>query len=83
VEPLEAAVTQHGLLGHLGRHAHLRFGADDAGGRVAVVEQGIVVGEPLGGEELLGIEAAVGLAELGVALMGDLTQAVVLWHGIG
>jgi hypothetical protein len=44
---------------------------------MAMVEQGIVVGETLGGEELLRIEAAVGLPELGVPLVRYVSETVV------
>lgn len=77
---VEAAVLEHFFLGDLWRYRYRFFGFNDLRGRVDVVEQGRIVGEAFGGKKLLGIKAAIGLAELGMALMGYLTQLVIIRH---
>ena len=57
-----------------------RLGGDDRGRQVPVVEQRRVGGEALLAHQLLGVEAAVGLAELGVPLARDLADAAVVRH---
>jgi hypothetical protein len=59
----------------------MRFGPDDLGGGMAMVKERIVVGEALCGEELLRIESAVGLPELGMALVRYAAKPMVVWHG--
>ena len=49
-------------------------------GAMPVVEQGRVGGEALLAHQLLGVEAAVGLAELGVPLARHLADAAVVRH---
>src|SRR5690606_4605065 len=57
-----------------------RLGPDEGGGGPAVVEQRRVRREAVGAHELLGVEAAVGGAELGVALGRDLAHPAVVRH---
>jgi hypothetical protein len=47
---------------------------------MAVIEERIVVGEALGGEQLLRIQGAVGLPELGVTFVRNVAQTMVVWH---
>src|SRR5690606_5174287 len=54
--------------------------ADQGGRRPAVVEQRGVRREAVRAHELLGVEAAVGGAELGVALGRDLAHPAVVRH---
>ena len=56
-------------------------GVDDRRGQRAVVEQRGVRGEPLLPHELLGVQPAVGVAELGVPLARDVADALVVGHG--
>ena len=55
-------------------------GTDDRGRQVPVVEQRRVVGEALDAHQLLGVQAAVGVAELGVPLARDLADLAVVRH---
>ena len=75
VAGLERQVRRPGA----GRRGEL-LGGHDRGRRVPVVEQGRVGGEALLAHQLLGVEAAVGLPELGVALAGHLADAAVVRH---
>lgn len=73
LEAFEAAVLELFIRNQLRCHAVRVAYLHDLGRRVRVVNQRIQIAEPFGGEQLLGIEAAVGLAELGVALGGYLS----------
>ncbi len=81
MKSLEAAVFEHAFFGDIGRHADRLVGSDDACRRMAVIKQRIVVGEAFGTEELLGIQASIRLPELGMTLMRDLSQAMIMGHG--
>ena len=73
-----------GLSGWLGRRGEGRpvehLAGHDRRRDAPVVEQRRVRGEPLDAHQLLGVEAAVRLAELGVALARDLTDLAVVRH---
>src|SRR6266508_631267 len=56
------------------RRRRVLLGGDDRGRQVPVVEERGVAGEALLAHQLLGVEAAVGLAELGVPFGGDPTR---------
>ena len=82
MKSLEAAVFEHAFFGDIGRHADRLVGSDDACWRMAVIKQRIVVGEAFGAEELLGVERSISFSELGVTLMGDLSQPMIVWHDV-
>ncbi len=73
-----------GQQGMVRRGEHRRLAVhptvDDRRRKALVVEQGRVVGEALDTHQLLGVQAAVGLAEGGVALARDLTHLPVERH---
>jgi hypothetical protein len=56
VESFEAAVLEHPLLRDLRLQAHRLVGGNDAGRRMAVIQEGIIVRESFGAEELFGIK---------------------------
>src|SRR6266511_465545 len=62
------------------RRRRVLLGGDDRGRQVPVVEERGVAGEALLAHQLLGVEAAVGLAELGVPFGGYLADAAVVGH---
>ncbi len=80
-ESFEAAMLQHPFLGDLRCHADRFIGGDDAGRRMTVIQQGIIIRKTFGAEKLFGIQASIRLAELGMTLVRDLSQAMIMGHG--
>lgn len=76
--PVFQLLVVHSLRRDAVRLTHLH----DLRGRVAVVEQRIVVAETLGAEQFLVVERAVGFAELGVAFGRYFSKSVVV-HASG
>lgn len=72
--PVFQLLVMHGLRRDAVRLADLH----DLRGRVAVVEQRVVVAEPLGAEQFLVVERSVGFAELGVAFGRYFSKSVVV-----
>ena len=64
-----------GLIGQIPR-----LGRHQGGGRVAVVQQRRGAREALGAHQLLGVQPTVGTAELGVALLGHVSDGSVMRH---
>ena len=80
IERAQVARLEGAVEGRLVGRARNRLGRHDRRRRVPVVEQRRVGGEALLTHQLLGVQAAVGPAELGVTLRRYLTGAAVVGH---
>src|SRR5205823_6163578 len=79
----EVAGQQWTVGGHLDRRRRLvnRLGLDDGRGRLPVVEEGGVGGEPLDAHELLAVEPTSGPLEADVTFPGNVPYPTVIRHG--
>ena len=74
----QAAVLELFILNYFGNHRKGVADLNDLGGRVAMVEQGGEVAKAFGREELLVVELATRLSELGVPFSRHLSKAIVV-----